>query len=165
MKIPKPGRLALAALTFCLGIAASIVVPYALRKASHSLDSNQTEEMRVTSPSGKLDAVIVRDSYGGAAGGFEWYVYIMLKGKAAPTDGAHAFFQASRLSGEKLVWNEARLLEVHYDIAEIESFRNLWGLHEVQDVGPTGEQDYDVEIRLVPSSPDFSILTPAGGFR
>ena len=108
---------------------------------------------------------MIRESYGGALGGFEWNVFIVPKGKKAPTDKRRAVFQAPILTAEKLVWNQAHLLEIHYDIAHIERFRNLWGLWEVRDVGSRGEHDYEVEIRLVPSSPDFSMLTPDGRFR
>ena len=119
--------------------------------------------MRVTSPNGLLDAVMIRKPYGGAAGGFEWYVSVVPTGKAVKLNGI--VFQAGKLTGEKLVWNQAHLIEIQYDIALIEQFRNLWGLHEVQDVGSKGERDYEVEIRLAPSSQNFSVLTPDGRFR
>ena len=125
----------------------------------------RVEEARVTSPDSQLDAVVIRESYGGALGGFEWNVFIVPKGNETPTDNRRAVFQAPTLTAEKLVWNQAHLLEIHYDVAHIERFRNLWGLWEVRDVGSRGERDYEVEIRLVPSSPDFSILTPNGSFR
>jgi hypothetical protein len=53
---------------------------------------------------------------------------------------------------------------VYYDVAHIETFRNLWGLHEVENVGSIGERDFGVEIRLEPLD-DFSILSPDGSFR
>ena len=164
MKNRKLENLTVALLGFLLGIAVYASAPYIARNVLRNTDSHQTEEIRLTSPNAKLDAVMVLDSHGGAAGGLEWLVYIVPKG-TKPTDDSHALFRASKLSGEKLAWSQAHLLEIHYDVAEIESFRNLWGLYEVQNVGPTGERDFEVEIRLVPSSPDFSILTPAGRFR
>ena len=150
---------------FCLGVGLAYLGPRTIRKLLRISSSDRSEEMRVTSPNGKLDAVMIRESYGGAAGGFEWYVFIVPKGESAPGDDSHALFQAGELSGERLVWSQPHLLEIHYDLAEIEQFRNLWGLYEVQDVGRTGARDYDVEIRLAPSSPDFSLLTASGSFR
>jgi hypothetical protein len=38
------------------------------------------EETRVTSPNGEINAVLTREDGGGAAGGGEWYVYIVAKG-------------------------------------------------------------------------------------
>ena len=117
----------------------------------------------MTSPAGQLDAVLVRKGYGGAAGGFEWYLSIVPKGSAAIEKTV--VFQAGKMSGEKLVWKQPNLIELSYDVALIEHFRNLWGLHEIQDAGAEGQRDYRVEIRLAPSNQDYSVLTPAGGFR
>jgi len=120
---------------------------------------------RVTSPDGAFDAVLVLESYSGAVGGMDWIVYIVRNGKAAPTGPGKAFFEASEMEGGKLIWKYPHLLEIQYDRAEIEKFRNVWGLDQIEDVGSTGEREYFVEIRLAPSSADFSILTPSGGFR
>jgi hypothetical protein len=124
-----------------------------------------SEVARVTSPNGQLDAVMIRDDGGGAAGGWEWYVYIVAKESGVDQGKSHAIFHAGTLTGEKLMWSQGHLLEIHYDIADIEEFRNLWGLHEIQNVGSVGEREYSVEIRLVPSSQDFSLLSPNGAFR
>ncbi len=87
------------------------------------------------------------------------------KGSAAPSDESRAVFRADKLTSERILWNEAHLLEIQYDIAEIERFRNFWGLYEVQNVGSLGERNYEVEVRLVPLTSDFSLLTPDGHFR
>jgi hypothetical protein len=123
-----------------------------------------SEVARVTSPNGQLDAVIIREDGGGAAGGWEWYAYIVAKASGVDQRKAHSIFHAGSLTGQKLVWSQAHLLEIHYGIADIEEFRNLWGLSEIQNVGSVGERDYLVEIRLVPSA-DFSLLAPDGRFR
>ena len=123
------------------------------------------EKSRVTSPDGRLDAVLVEDLYGGAlGGGVDSVVYITTKGSALPKT-AYKVLRADPLRGCSLVWRSNHLLEIHYDLADIHEFRNLWGLHEVQDVGSYGESDFDVEIRLAPLSPDYSLLTPDGHFR
>ena len=127
--------------------------------------SHSAEQARVTSPGGSFDAVLVRDPYGPAAGGgVDWNVYIVRKGDPIRMKTAHYFFRADPMKGGGLVWNREHLLEIHYDQAHILEFRNVWGLHEIEDVGSSGEHDFEVEIRLVPSS-DFSALTPDGGFR
>jgi hypothetical protein len=131
---------------------------------AHSVESQSDEVMRVSSPDGRIDAVAIYESYDGAIGGFEWRVYLVTKGKKV-TKELKPLFVASTLAGEKLKWRQDHLLEIKYDLAHIESFRNLWGLSEVENVGSTGERDYYVEVRLAPSTPDFSILTPDGSFR
>jgi hypothetical protein len=151
----------------CLGIALCFLV--ACKETAtpdRNVFSTSAEQVRVTSLNGQLDAVLVRDPYGGAiGGGVHWNVYIVSKGAPVPMGTAHEVFQADPLSGGSLVWKQNHLLEIHYDIAQIEKFRNLWGLHEVEDVGSRGERDYEVEIRLVPSSGDFSILNAEGTIR
>jgi hypothetical protein len=121
--------------------------------------------MRVSSPNGLLDAVLAQHVYGGAAGGgVDSNVYIVLKGASVYADKSREVFSADPMTGARLVWKRDHLLEIHYDIAEIHNFRNLWGLYEVEEVGGEGQRDFEVEIQLVPTS-DASILTPDGGFR
>lgn len=108
---------------------------------------------------------MIREDGGGALGGFEWYAYIVAKGKAVDARKSHEIFHAGTLMGGKLAWSQPHLLEIRYDVANIEQFRNLWGLAEIQNVGSQGERDYFVEIRLMPSSDGFSLLTPNGGFK
>jgi hypothetical protein len=128
--------------------------------------SGQSGEIRATDPTGAYEAVLVRAAYGGAAGGVESCVYIVQKGKAINSHNGLPVLKAGTLDGAKLIWSHPHLLEVQYDTALIESFRNTWSLDEVQHVGAHGEADYSVEIRLAPSSTSgFSILTPEGGFR
>jgi hypothetical protein len=110
----------------------------------------RTEEMRVTDPSGQFDAVIVTE----AAGNIDWYIYIVRKGKSVPSDGLRPIFAASTLNGGQPVWKDPHVLEIHYDFAYIERFRNVWWSHEVENVGPLGERDWDIQIHLSPSNGD-----------
>lgn len=127
--------------------------------------SQAAEQKRVTSPNGLFDAVLVRDPYGPAAGGgVDWNVYIVRTRNPIHMKTAHQFFRADPLTGGDLIWKGEHLLEIHYDQAQILEFRNLWGLHEIENVGSAGERDFDVEIRLVPSA-DYSLLTPNGRFQ
>jgi hypothetical protein len=128
-------------------------------------DSDVREVSRVTSPNGQLDAVLTEDFYGGAVGGgIDSEVNIVRKGAPVKFDTKYTILQADPFTKAKLVWKQDHLLEIHYDVAHIERFRNLWGLHEIEDVGSIGEHDFDVEIRLEPLA-DFSILAPDGSFR
>lgn len=126
--------------------------------------SRGLEQARVNSPKGDLDAVLLRQDAGGAAGGWEWNVYIVPKGKPVSAR-YHDVFYAGTLVSPKVSWNQEHLLGIHYDIADIHNFRNLWALDEINKIGANGEGDYLVEIRLAPSSPDFSLLTASGTFR
>ena len=107
---------------------------------------------------------MVLEQYGGAIGGEDWFVYIVPKGKLVPVS-SDPVFVAGELDHEKLIWKQEHLLEIQYDVGQINSFRNLWCSHEVEDVGPYGERDYCVEIRLTPLSPDSSVLDSNGNFR
>jgi hypothetical protein len=123
------------------------------------------EVQRVTSPNGQLDAVLVTHPYGPAVGGgVDSNVYIVRKGSPVFDEPGKEILNADPMTGGGLVWKRDHLVEIHYDIAHIQRFRNLWGLHEIEDVGSTGDRDYDVELRLVPAS-DSAALTLDGDFR
>jgi len=121
--------------------------------------------MRITSPNGDFDAVLATYIYGPAAGGgVDSNVYIVRKGARTFYKTGREVFSADPMTCGKLVWKRDHLLEIHYDIAYIHSFRNTWGLHELEDVGSSGERDFEVEIQLMPSS-DSSALKLNGSFR
>jgi hypothetical protein len=127
--------------------------------------SSSAEQMRVTSPDGEFDAVLVRDPYGPAAGGgVDSHVYIVRKGQPIHMKTAHPFFSADPMNCGKVVWKREHLLEIHYELAYIHEFRNLWSLSEIENVGSAGERDFEVEIQLVPAS-DSSALETDGAFR
>jgi len=149
--------------TLCVAVAMFFLA--ACDVAPETKMAGGTEQVRVTSPNGKLDAVLIREDGGGAAGGWEWYVYIVAKGSPGVAKNAHPIFNAGTLTDGTLSWSKEHLLEIHYNVAYINQFRNLWGLSEIQNVGTAGERDYLVEIRLVPASPDYSLLTSEGGFK
>lgn len=121
-----------------------------------TVNADGTEAMRVTSPDGKLDAVLVEDSSGGAVGGIFWYVYVVPKGKAAPKDATTRLFFADELTKGAISWSKPHLVEIHYDKASIMQFRNVSTMSE-------NGLEY-VELRLVPSS-EYSLVTPEGGWR
>lgn len=152
----------LVSIGICFAIVALTVA--CNKKSAPTAISKDSEELRVTSPNGQFDAVLVRLDAGGAAGGWDYYVYIVAKGKAVFTS-EHSILYAGTLRGEKLAWAQAHLLNIQYDVADIHEFRNLWGLSEIQNLGSTGEGDYLVEIRLAPTSQDFSLLNATGEFK
>lgn len=164
MPVSKWPLIGVAVGSFLLGVLMCIFGPY-FSHAIFTAIEGRSEEGRTTSPDGQFDAVIVSEAWGGGAGGFEWYVYILEKGKV-PSRSYSSYpnyvFRADELRGEKLVWAQPHLLEIRYDKADIDFFRNLWGEHEIRNVGSQG---FLVEIRLAPFSPDFSLLTPSGAFR
>lgn len=125
---------------------------------------DRVEEARVTSPDGRFDAVMTRETIGGVLGGVYWNVFIVTKDAPTPKDDNNTILNAAVLRGESLNWKQNHLLEIHYDLAHIEQFRNLWGSNEVDGRG-WRKGDFLAEVRLVPSSPDFSFLTPEGDFK
>jgi hypothetical protein len=100
--------------------------------------SDLTELSRVTSPNGQLDAVLTQDLYGGAMGGVDSNIYIVRKGAPVKIDSAPTILQADPFTRGRLVWKQDHLLQIYYDVPNIERFRNLWGLDEVENVGSTG---------------------------
>jgi hypothetical protein len=88
--------------------------------------SKSSELMRVASPNGELDAVLVTYIYGPAAGGgVDSNVYIVPKGAPVHVKDGHEVFSADPMTAGQLVWKREHLLEIHYDIADIHRFRNL----------------------------------------
>ena len=165
MKCSGVGRIPATSIAVCAILAFFFLVGCEEPVEKNGVFLTSAEEMRIPCPENDLDAVMIRESYGGAAGGHEWYVFINTKGSPIPADYNKTIFHAPTLTGEKLIWRDPHLLEVHYDVAHIEQFRNLWSLDEVRKVGSAGEGDYLVEIRLVPSSENFSLLNPGGKFK
>lgn len=146
----------------CLTIIALFLVGC---EAGHTVTaSSYSEEARATSPNGQLDAVLIRTDGGGAAGGWEWYIFIVIKGRPVDISHSRSVFNAGTLTDCKLVWVHANLLEIHYDIASINEFRNIWALSEAEHGRNASSSDYFVEVKLTPTS-EFSVLTSDGSFR
>jgi hypothetical protein len=132
--------------------------------ATPSSEYAWSEEMRITSPTGQLDAVLNTHRGGPVTVGTKWYTFIVPKGKKASSVGRDVLL-AESMTGGKLFWRQPHLLEIHYDTAEILEFRNCWASDDSEHIGSIGHPHYYVEIRLEPTSPDFSLLTPSGDFR
>jgi hypothetical protein len=126
--------------------------------------SRDLEQARVTCPTAGLDAVLIRADAGGAAGGWEYYVYIVGKGSPITTSD-RPVFEAGDLTGGTLLWSHPHLLDIHYNVADIEQFTNYWDSSKLRADRAESDNDFKVEIRLVPSSSDYSLLGPNGAFK
>ena len=97
----------------------------------------------ISSPDKAVDAILMRESYGGAIGGFFYSVYIKPHGKDKQVDlktsSKDRVFYANHVTHISLVWRENRCLEIIYNRATIEFFTNYWI-----------ENLYVVETRLKP---------------
>jgi hypothetical protein len=166
MKILSAAKIKSEPIVMAFGAIFALCLLAACKEGTHKTTggADRVEEARVTCPDGRFDAVMTREPIGGVLGGVYWNVFIVPKDAPAPKDDNNAILHAAVLRGEKLIWKENHLLEIHYDIAHIEQFRNLWGSNEVQGHG-WRKGDYLAEVRLVPSSPDFSFVTPDGDFK
>jgi hypothetical protein len=163
MRRPKIRTIVGATALFVLGFLCYPSMSHLLRRLPGP-KVDRRELVRSTSPDGKFDAVLVADYWGGAVGGIDWFVYIVKKGGTAPNDANKALFWSDSMRGGKIRWKQAHLVEIDYDRAQINRFRNMWALDEIESVGAYGQDDYYVELRLAPTSQDFSLLQPNGDF-
>jgi hypothetical protein len=142
-------------IAFVIGVCVAVFGHALVGRIFHTA-SNDAERVRVTSPDGKLDAVLVQDSSGGVLGGILWSVYVVPRGKSVPNDAAKRLFFADELTRGTILWSKPFLIEIHYDKASIIHFRNISTEYE-------NGVEY-TELRLVPTS-EYSLLTPHGGWR
>jgi hypothetical protein len=151
---PRLSKFVSALLGFVLGLCVGIFGHSLVTGSSTGAHTgDDTEAMRITSPDGKLDAVLVEDTGGGPLGGVFWYLYVVPRGDAVPKDGTKRLFFADELTKGMIVWSKPHLLEIHYDKASIMQFRNFSTEYE-------NRLEY-VELRLVPSS-ERSLITAEG---
>jgi hypothetical protein len=147
-----------------LGLTMCFLGPSTLRRVFPPDNTKAVELTRAVSPDGRFDAVLVRDEWGGAMGGFIWAVFIVPKGEKLPSVYDKSIFVAHRLTRAGIVWKQPHLIEISYDKAEIERFQNVWSCWDDRQ-SEAERKNYYVEIRLAPFAPDYSILTPAGNLR
>jgi hypothetical protein len=149
---------------FLVGVSMCFVGPSLMRRVFPPDRTNAVELARAASPDGLFDVVLVRDEWGGGMGGCMWFVFILPKGEKLPGKYEKAVFAADRLTQPTIVWKQSHLIEIKYDKAEIERFQNVWAWWDDRQ-SDSQRKTYFVEIRLAPSTPDYSILTPNGDFR
>ncbi len=142
-------RLALYMLgAFVAGIACTALAPLLVaRIADRIFPLGIAEIARVTSPDGVVDAVMIRDNCG-APCSYGYSVFVVSRGKAAPKDLTQNVFSGDDMTGGKITWRKAHVLDVLYDRARIYGFRNI-----SYPLGASQKNwNYKVEIRLRPSS-------------
>ena len=105
---------------------------------------------RVTTPDGQTDAVAVVAQIGLLKSHTRYEVYVVKHG--ASFSRVTPVFAGIEMEHPALVWAGSHLLEVHYDRARIEAFRNSSRL----------PNESPVEIRLAPMSLGFSSLNESG---
>jgi hypothetical protein len=112
-----------------------------------------SEVKRIKSPDPAVEAVLITGD-AGATTSTEYYLYLVPTGQRINPEKAgenRPCFQAYHVKDLNPVWKNAKLLEIQYGEAVIDQFHNLWQHREVQDFR------YVVEVRLAPTSPEFSI--------
>jgi hypothetical protein len=137
--------------SFLVGVLATIGLPRLLASAGDRVLPLHLEEIgRVSSPDGRVDAVMIRDNCGPLCS-FGYSVFLVPRGEAAPEDVNRAIFQAYDMEREALSWKRERVLEIAYEKATISRFRNL--SHPFGDFDRKEKNwQYRVEIRLAPTT-------------
>ena len=153
------GLIALAC--FFSGVAAALLAPWLFRLAANKVvfPEQRTEVLRIISPDGTVDVVAERIDRGAPCSS-EYIVSVVPKGAAQPSQPAQRVFQADQIVNPQLKWAESHLLEIAYDKAFIEEFRNV--AYPFARPGEIESWHYAVESRLSPSSPRFSYLSADG---
>lgn len=103
----------------------------------------RSEVERIRSPDGRVTAVLMRETAGGAAGSSSYAVYLL---DASKSDSlGDASFVASRCEGLSLTWSGNQTLRLNYPAGcAIKRFVNLW----YSSSAITNAQPADVEIVL-----------------
>src|SRR5215469_7649476 len=137
-------------LLFVACFVAGFLVPYASISLPRVARSAR-EIQRVVAPDGQADAAAVVTQIGLFRPRAWYQVYLVKHG--ARFAQVPPVFSGQEMEHPALVWAAPRLLEVRYDRAKIENFRNSWKLPG---------SDILVQIGLVPSSRSFSYLNQSG---
>jgi hypothetical protein len=114
---------------------------------------NFQETKRIKSPDQQVEAVVLIGD-AGATTATTTFVLLVPSGRHVETNKApvsDVVFTADHLENFNLIWKQSGLLEIQYDRARIFRFTNLWSIWKGRP------SSYAVEIRLAPTSPDFSV--------
>lgn len=147
-------------LSFVSGIAVGLLAPWLFHKAADKVlfPEHCIEVARVTSPDGRVDAVAERVDCGApCSSGYS--VSVVPRGAAFPSEPAQRIFLADGIVNPQLKWDEPHLLDIAYDKALIQNFRNV--SYPLGRPGNIESWDYAVEVHLSPSSARFSYLPDA----
>jgi hypothetical protein len=141
------------AVAFIAGIMVAVVGPWLLR--GHFSSQRLQEIARVTSPDGTVDAVLWVDGCGAMCSD-TYLVSVVPRGAKVPTAIEHYAFSADDMTDGRIRWRQSHLLEISYRRALINQFRNL--SYPFAKPGNLESWNYKVELRLAPTSQDFSYL-------
>jgi hypothetical protein len=145
--------------SFAIGIAITILAPWTLRRLGGIIFPIPRQEVaRVTSPDGTVDAVMVVLGCGPTCSD-TYLATVVPKGAKAPVEIQQFNFSADDLTDAHLQWQQPHLVEIAYNRALINQFRNI--SYPFAKFGAPETWDYKVEIRLAPASTGFSYLKPA----
>ena len=144
-----------AASIFLAGALTALAIPYVVRVTAQKwfFPSEHREIARVTSPDGAVDAVTDEIECGAPCSS----IYeVSIVPRAAPQRENAQIFTGEGMLNAKVSWVQPHLLNISYDKAFVDSYRSV-----TYPLGPQPSNGhvYAVEIRLSPSSPDFSYLT------
>jgi len=151
-------------LSFVAGMAVAIVVPGLIRAVADKVlfPEHRTEIVRVTSPDGAVDAVAERIDCGAPCSS-GYIVSVVPRGTSAPKGSVQQVFLANDVLNAQVQWKEPHLLDIAYDKAFINSFRNV--TYPLGRPGNVESWRYAVEVHLSPTSAGFSYLADANGAR
>jgi hypothetical protein len=107
-------------------------------------DQSVQETMRVTSPDGKVDAIVTVSNSGafGATTSEGYQVHVTARG--AEPEEADEQFRADHVRALRVYWKANRFLVIEYAEARIFQFSNFWSAESVD------QHKYVVQIRLKP---------------
>ena len=146
------------------GVVASIAAPRLIQRGADELllPEHRHEIARTTSPDGNVDAVMEGIECGAPCSS-GYFVSVVPKGSAPLKKPEQQVFVADNMVNAQIRWDEPHLLDISYDKAFINNFRNV--AYPFGRAGDVGSWNYAVEIRLAPSSPTFSYLSDRNGNR
>ncbi len=104
-----------------------------------ALFCGEEELYRISSPDGRVDSVLTRESCGGVSIPFLYKIYVVPKGNMVKKEDL--VFAANHLAKESITWSAPQRLEIKYRKAIIKQYKNLWDHKDVDDY------EYKVEIR------------------
>ena len=111
---------------------------------------SREEINRITSPDGKVDAILV-ETDAGATTSYGYNVYIVPKG--GNFEVGYAAFIADHIKNLEIEWIKPKLLNISYDEARIFKFANIWQSRDADNFG------YVVELKLNSDSERFFLST------
>jgi hypothetical protein len=126
-----------------LGTISLLFVSLLLSSCWRPYEAVGKEIMRVTSPNGKIDAVMTKWEPGVSAE--TCYKLYLVPHGAHPTKYRECF-SAAPLSGPKLEWTSNQRLIIHFDKAWVAGFNSRW----YKDGRPTKGKPF-IQIELAPS--------------